>query len=153
PRQTCRRGCTQDLPLLPRARQRSRLCLHAFRTLNVRGGAARDVSNIPLVLGHCPWRNRMSEMPDFDRRRFFGAAATTVAAASLGLLTFSRRLEAMTQTPTAVAEQTGKDQGELRPFKVNVPEAQITDLRMRVKATKWPEKETVPDATQGVQLA
>jgi pimeloyl-ACP methyl ester carboxylesterase len=91
----------------------------------------------------------MSEVPDPNRRRFFGAAAT-VAAASLGLLTSSRRLEAMTETLTQVAGQTGKD---LRPFKVNIPEEQITDLRARVKATRWPERETVSDATQGVQLA
>ena len=36
---------------------------------------------------------------------------------------------------------------------MNVPEAQITDLRARVKATKWPDRETVTDASQGVQLA
>jgi pimeloyl-ACP methyl ester carboxylesterase len=95
----------------------------------------------------------MSEMPDFNRRRFFGAAAATFAAGPLGLLTFSRRLEAMTDTLTEVARQTGKVTSDIRPFKVNVPEAQLTDLRRRVKATKWPEKETVSDDTQGVQLA
>jgi pimeloyl-ACP methyl ester carboxylesterase len=95
----------------------------------------------------------MSEPPDFDRRRFFGAAAATVAAGPLGLLTFSRRLEAMTDTLTKVARQTGKDTSDIRPFKVNVPEAQLTDLRRRVKATKWPERETVTDDSQGVQLA
>jgi pimeloyl-ACP methyl ester carboxylesterase len=88
----------------------------------------------------------MSEMPDMNRRRFIGAAATTVAAASLDLLTFSRRLEAMTETLT-------QDKVDIRPFKVNVPDAQITDLRSRVRATKWPERETVTDASQGVQLA
>jgi pimeloyl-ACP methyl ester carboxylesterase len=42
---------------------------------------------------------------------------------------------------------------EIRPFQVNVPEAQLTELRRRIQATIWPERETVPDATQGVQLA
>jgi pimeloyl-ACP methyl ester carboxylesterase len=41
----------------------------------------------------------------------------------------------------------------IRPFQVNVPEAELTELRRRINATKWPEKETVTDATQGVQLA
>ncbi|MEO8209744.1 MAG: epoxide hydrolase, partial [bacterium] len=41
----------------------------------------------------------------------------------------------------------------IRPFTVNVPEAELTELRNRINATKWPEKETVADATQGVQLA
>jgi len=42
---------------------------------------------------------------------------------------------------------------EIRPFHVNVPEEQLTDLRHRIATTKWPERETVTDATQGVQLA
>jgi len=41
----------------------------------------------------------------------------------------------------------------IRPFHVNVPETDLTELRRRVKATIWPERETVSDATQGVQLA
>ena len=41
----------------------------------------------------------------------------------------------------------------IRPFKVEVPEADLVDLRRRVRATKWPERELVPDQTQGVQLA
>jgi pimeloyl-ACP methyl ester carboxylesterase len=42
----------------------------------------------------------------------------------------------------------------IRPFQlVSVPEAELTDLRRRINATRWPERETVTDATQGVQLA
>ena len=42
----------------------------------------------------------------------------------------------------------------IRPFQVNVvPEAELTELRRRINATKWPERETVTDASQGVQLA
>ena len=42
----------------------------------------------------------------------------------------------------------------IRPFqKVTVPEAELTELRRRINNTKWPERETVTDATQGVQLA
>ena len=59
----------------------------------------------------------------------------------------------MTKTLTKVARLTGKDKSDIRPFKVNIPEAQLTDLRRRIKATKWPEKETVSDESQGVQLA
>ena len=95
----------------------------------------------------------MSEVPEFNRRRFFGAAAATVAAAPLGLLTLSRRLEAMTNTLTEVARQTGSAKTDIRPFHVSFPAAQLTDLRRRVKATKWPEREAVSDDSQGVQLA
>ncbi len=41
----------------------------------------------------------------------------------------------------------------IRPFKVDIPEEQLTDLRRRIAATRLPEKETVADASQGVQLA
>ena len=42
----------------------------------------------------------------------------------------------------------------IRPFQVaNVPEAELTELRRRINATRWPERETVTDASQGVQLA
>jgi pimeloyl-ACP methyl ester carboxylesterase len=42
---------------------------------------------------------------------------------------------------------------EVRPFHVEVPEEDLADLRRRIEATRWPEKETVADAAQGVQLA
>ncbi|HET6408710.1 MAG TPA: epoxide hydrolase N-terminal domain-containing protein, partial [Chthoniobacteraceae bacterium] len=48
---------------------------------------------------------------------------------------------------------TRKYFNETRPFRVNVPEAELTELRRRIKATKWPERETVKDASQGVQLS
>jgi pimeloyl-ACP methyl ester carboxylesterase len=51
------------------------------------------------------------------------------------------------------AQQTGSDQTALRPFQVHVPEAELTELRRRIHATKWPERETVTDQSQGVQLA
>ncbi|HTO07130.1 MAG TPA: epoxide hydrolase [Myxococcota bacterium] len=41
----------------------------------------------------------------------------------------------------------------IRPFRVSVPEAEVADLRRRVQATKWPEREPVADPSQGVQLA
>ena len=42
---------------------------------------------------------------------------------------------------------------EIRPFRSDVPDEQLVDLRRRIAATKWPEQETVTDASQGVQLA
>jgi pimeloyl-ACP methyl ester carboxylesterase len=41
----------------------------------------------------------------------------------------------------------------IRPFRVNVPEAELTELRRRINATRWPDRETVADGSQGVQLA
>jgi pimeloyl-ACP methyl ester carboxylesterase len=59
-------------------------------------------------------------------------------------------------TQTAVAERASEqkaDKNAIRPFQVDVPEDQLSELRRRIKATSWPERETVPDASQGVQLA
>src|SRR5436853_7202976 len=41
----------------------------------------------------------------------------------------------------------------IRPFRIEIPEEALTDLRRRIAATRWPEKETVADQSQGVQLA
>jgi len=62
-----------------------------------------------------------------------------------------------TMTQTIATPQGGKqatDKSATRPFpQVNVPEAELTELRRRINSTRWPERETVTDATQGVQLA
>jgi pimeloyl-ACP methyl ester carboxylesterase len=42
---------------------------------------------------------------------------------------------------------------EIRPFHVEFPEAELTELRRRIAATRWPERETVSDDSQGVRLA
>ena len=41
----------------------------------------------------------------------------------------------------------------IRPFRVRIPEADLADLKRRIAATRWPDRETVADASQGVQLA
>ena len=56
----------------------------------------------------------------------------------------------MTQTS---ATQRAAENTEIRPFHVNFSEEELADLRKRINATKWPEAELVPDASQGVQLA
>ena len=56
-------------------------------------------------------------------------------------------------TPSATEQVTEQvtDKTAIRPFRVNVPEAELTELRRRINATRWPERET--DPSQGVQLA
>jgi pimeloyl-ACP methyl ester carboxylesterase len=48
---------------------------------------------------------------------------------------------------------TSRDKTTVRPFRVNVPEEELIDLRRRINATRWPERETVSDRSQGAQLA
>jgi pimeloyl-ACP methyl ester carboxylesterase len=45
------------------------------------------------------------------------------------------------------------NESAIRPFTVQIPEEDLADLRRRIAATRWPESETVEDASQGVQLA
>jgi pimeloyl-ACP methyl ester carboxylesterase len=51
------------------------------------------------------------------------------------------------------AARAAAEDGAIRPFRVNVPEKQLADLRRRINATRWPDKETVGDRSQGPQLA
>ena len=53
----------------------------------------------------------------------------------------------------AEAGETGSGNTAVRPFQVGFPEADLTELRRRINATRWPERETVTDDSQGVRLA
>jgi pimeloyl-ACP methyl ester carboxylesterase len=58
----------------------------------------------------------------------------------------------MTSVARELIEQPTAESA-IRPFHVDVPESELTELRARVNATRWPERETVSDQSQGVQLA
>jgi len=60
----------------------------------------------------------------------------------------------MTQTSaTQPASELASDKTAIRPFQVDFPKSELTDLRRRINATRWPEQELVTDGSQGVQLA
>src|SRR4029450_10331952 len=62
--------------------------------------------------------------------------------------------DTMTQAiATPAGSEQAADKTAIRPFRMNVPEAELTELRRRITATRFPEKETVADSSQGVQLA
>jgi len=52
-----------------------------------------------------------------------------------------------------IARPTASDKVTVRPFHVNIPEADLAEMRKRIKATRWPERETVTDESQGVKLS
>jgi Epoxide hydrolase N terminus len=54
---------------------------------------------------------------------------------------------------TEGAEQAVSDNAAVRPFRVGFPEGELAELRRRVNAARWPERETVADDSQGVRLA
>ena len=76
-----------------------------------------------------------------------GVLATSVAAAALSLLP-----EQLSAAPDAIREITAMTDA-IRPFRINVPDEALVDLRRRIRTTRWPERETVADESQGVQLA
>nr|WP_313068084.1 epoxide hydrolase N-terminal domain-containing protein [Paraburkholderia sp. LEh10] len=82
-------------------------------------------------------------------RRFIGMTAATIAAASVSRLAFADTNQAVTE----IARPAGGDRTAVRPLRVHVPESQLAELRRRIEAAKWSERETVTDASQGVQLA
>jgi len=95
-----------------------------------------------------------STTPGLTRRRFCGVAVATAAAARLPVFGFSGSTDGMAENTTAAAKETGSDKTSIRPFPhVKFPESELTELRRRINATKWPARETVADASQGVQLA
>ncbi|MDR5824168.1 epoxide hydrolase [Caballeronia sp. LZ043] len=82
-----------------------------------------------------------------SRRRFMQTAVAAAAAGSASGFVLADTAISTTSRPP------GSDKTAIRTLRVHAPEAQLADLRRRVKATKWPSRETVPDDTQGVQLA
>jgi pimeloyl-ACP methyl ester carboxylesterase len=83
----------------------------------------------------------MSEKSSTPSRR--SVVSASVAAGAISLLSAG---------PTLAADQINEDTA-IRPFSYHAPEAKLTDLRRRINATAWPERETVTDASQGVQFA
>ena len=80
------------------------------------------------------------EIVNRDRRKLLTTAAMAIAAAGAASLFPAR------PAPAATSDA-------IRPFRVNVPEQDLAELRRRVQATRWPDRETVSDQSQGIQLA
>jgi pimeloyl-ACP methyl ester carboxylesterase len=74
-----------------------------------------------------------------DRRWLLGMATIGIAVAIAANL-----------LPSQLAAAPEGD--AIRPFRINVPEEQVVDLRRRIAATRWPDRETVTDGSQGNQL-
>jgi pimeloyl-ACP methyl ester carboxylesterase len=100
---------------------------------------------------------RIENVKQSSRRRFLVTAAT---AGSVGLIVSASCVHSQpassadAQGSVASAKLTAADKdNSVRPFHFNVADEALADLRRRIAATRWPEKETVVDDTQGVQLA
>ncbi|HEX6748314.1 MAG TPA: epoxide hydrolase [Longimicrobium sp.] len=90
--------------------------------------------------------------PPRGRRSFPGtwAAAGTLAFVLLAAPCQAQVVPASSRAGTA---RPAAGDASIRPFRVHVPEADLADLRRRIAATRWPDRETVTDPSQGAQLA
>lgn len=79
------------------------------------------------------------EAIDHTRRQLLGMAAIGITATGAGLL------------PSQLIAAPAGD--AIRPFRIDIPEAQLVDLRRRIAATRFPDQETVDDGSQGPKLA
>jgi len=79
-----------------------------------------------------------ARLPLPDRREVLAASAAVAASRFI---------------PTQAHAAAATSSDAIRPFKVNVPEAELAELHKRINATRWPERETVIDDSQGVPLA
>jgi hypothetical protein len=104
------------------------------------------------------------EEPDESSRRCFlkGSSMLGLAVAfrpaTIGEAFADSRIAGKADTMTrSRATQRGSEQAAdkatIRPFQVNVPEEELTELRRRIHSTRWPDRETVTDESQGVPLA
>jgi pimeloyl-ACP methyl ester carboxylesterase len=92
----------------------------------------------------------MSALPLVSRRH--ALLTTTISVAAFGLALHSGAAFAQAVAAPAPVSVAAHDT-TIRPFRVNVPDEALIDLRRRITATRWPDRETVPDQSQGVQLA
>jgi hypothetical protein len=107
----------------------------------------------------------MKQADDRSRRYFLkassilGAAVAFSPRASAEAFADSKRkttpLENAVTRTSAREQDAGQaaDKNAIRPFQVNIPETELTELHRRIKATRWPDRETVTDESQGVPLA
>jgi pimeloyl-ACP methyl ester carboxylesterase len=107
----------------------------------------------------------MKQPDDRSRRCFLKASSmlglavafspATIGEAFADLKSKTTRKE-KTMTQSSATQRSGEqpsDKTNIRPFHVNFPEPELAELRRRIKATRWPDHETVTDESQGVQLA
>ena len=70
-----------------------------------------------------------------------------------GLLTFVNRLKEINVSTVTRSQQPSGSGSTVRPFRVEISDAAIDDLRGRLARTRWPEKEPVGDWSMGIPLA
>src|SRR5918994_3893700 len=114
-------------------------------------------------------QDRLKDKP-FSRREFLkllGAGSLSLGLGVFGISNLLKNFKVSAINETALPVLPGNmstnqnitnnmkymNSSDIRPFNVNVPETELIELRRRINATRWPDRETVTDSSQGVQLA
>ncbi|HEV7322270.1 MAG TPA: epoxide hydrolase [Ensifer sp.] len=123
-----------------------------------------DLRIVAVVTGASPNSDETHAFSDRKghataRRRFLRQVLATASAGVIGLLTMTSVASAAApfanvaaSSSTAAAAQPAQDVS-IRPFSYHASQADLADLKQRIKATRWPTEELVSDDTQGVKLS
>jgi pimeloyl-ACP methyl ester carboxylesterase len=86
-------------------------------------------------------------------RYFLGFVTSVLLACDVGGTTQEQQRHQERTMTQARLQRGPREQDAIRPFRVSFPDHELADLRRRIVATRWPDKETVADASQGVRLS
>jgi len=100
---------------------------------------------------HSPKGQLASNHGDWPTRRSVPAASAAAGTVSLLPMHFAAAAGAGASNQ-GDSQMATTEADAIRPFSINVPEEDLVDLRRRIAATRWPDKETVSDSSQGIQL-
>ena len=102
----------------------------------------------------------MKEPDDRSRRRFLKASSMLGLAVAFRPATIGEAFADSKSNPAQKGNTMAQtsathaaDKTTVRPFRFNAPEAELTELRRRINSTRWPDRETVTDESQGAPLA
>jgi pimeloyl-ACP methyl ester carboxylesterase len=129
-------------------------CVAKFRCPRLTLIGARNEALVLRIVKNTSRLFRKGIAMNFFRTNRVIASATFATLSAVGmLLVQSSSKPAHAERVDPPSARAASEDKSIRPFRVNISEEQLVDLRRRIAATQWPERETVTDATQGVQLA
>ncbi|ARO27353.1 multidrug MFS transporter [Rhizobium sp. S9] len=94
----------------------------------------------------------MTTIAKFSKSSPLLGRAIAIAVGSLATMSYLQSARAEEAGVTTVQTRPALDES-IRPFRIHVDQSQLDDLKRRIAETRWPDKETVGDISQGIQLA
>ncbi|ANL74856.1 epoxide hydrolase protein (plasmid) [Rhizobium phaseoli] len=94
----------------------------------------------------------MTTIAKFSKSSPLLGRAIAIAVGSLATMSYLQSARAEESGVTTVQARPALDES-IRPFRIHVDQSQLNDLKRRIAETRWPDRETVGDISQGIQLA